>query len=50
MNQASQNNRSGEELPQKPIEKYIDTGNEKTRFTSKLSPDLVEEALVNYLN
>ena len=50
MNAASSNHRSGREPPQKPIRPHIETGNAKTSFFSHLSPDMIEEALVNYLN
>ena len=50
MNAASSNNRSGEELPLKPIDLYDGIGNDKTSFLSKLSPDIIEEALITYLS
>lgn len=52
MTQASSNNRSGEEMPMKPIEKELDPQNSlarPARFISKLSPDLIEDAFTDYL-
>ena len=50
MNAESSNHRSGREPPQKPIRPHVETGNAKTSFFSRVSPDMIEEALVNYLN
>lgn len=35
--------------PTKPISEYIETGNAKTRFFTTISPDMIEETLIEYL-
>ena len=50
MTKESSNNRSGKSTQLKFMEDHVETGITKTRFFSRVSPNLIEESFVNYLS
>lgn len=49
LKQSNDNAPRASEAPNKPIVEYIETGNAKTRFFTTVSPDILEEKLIEYL-